>query len=317
MGIEHPFYRSLSVAMIQCHRLCAIWFRRFNYGKHHEREKMKIANAAVLAACFSALIAACGGGGGDAGGDGGSSGSTSGSSSGASSGSSSGSSSGASSSLCSGTSWLTPSYDVYSGASGTSTAQPATYYGANLSANNQCVSIDNTLQVTSTDNFANNIAWFDPIGTPLSGIGAVRFDQRLLLTCASGSSAIKHLAVQSNNGAALISSTMAPAIVGNAFTFQSLECNSAGSAILSGRLTAQFGYDKSLILTNTQSGAPANLTTTEVNSLFSSSGYTWSDGSKTYFKLYVVPAGALAKNVIVNTDQYVNGTYKVYVFIQP
>jgi hypothetical protein len=263
-------------------------------------KKISTLGSALL---MAAVLSACGGGGSDGGGTATSTGSGTGG----------GSSGSGSSSACSGSSWLTPSYDVYAAGSASATSQAATYYGASMSASGQCIAVANTLQATTSDGFAT-ISWSDPVGTALNGWGAARFDQNLLLTCAAGSDATRHLAVRTGAGAAVFNGSQARIMVSNLYTFQSLECGSNGQSVNSGQTQLNFGVDKSATLLD--SGTPTSFTASQVDQLFSSTGLTLGNGTVLRWTLYVVPVGALTKQVIVHTGSKPDGTVNVFAFLQ-
>jgi hypothetical protein len=217
-------------------------------------------------------------------------------------------------SLCSGSSWLSPTYDVFVNGSSSSTTQAATYYGASMSASSQCISIANTLQITTTDGFANLI-WNAASGT---GWGADKFTENVLLRCTVGSSATAHLAVRSSDGATVLAAAQAPVLVGNGFTFQSEECNSNGSAIDVGLTTLKFGLDKSAsIVDTTNGGSTTSFTAAQVQQAFSSTGLTLGDGTVIRWRLYLEPVGAQIKQAIVHTGTHTDGSVNVFAFLQP
>lgn len=255
-------------------------------------------------ALFASLaLSACGGGGG------------SGSEPALGGGSGSGGGTGAAS-LCSGASWLSPNYDVYANGSSSSTTQAATYYGANMSASSQCISIANTLQITTTDAFAD-VSWYDASGNGLSGGAADKFTENVLLRCSTGTSATAHLAVRSSDGATVLAAAQAPVLVGNGFTFQSEECNSDGSGVDVGLTTLKFGLDKSVsIVDTTHGGSTTSFTAAQVQQAFSSTGLTLGDGTVIRWRLYLEPVGALTKQVIVHTGTKTDGSVSVLAFLQ-
>lgn len=268
---------------------------------------MKKFSALGLSLLMAAALTACGGGGSD---DSSASSGSSGSSSGASG--SSGSSGSSGTAACSGSTWLTPSYDVYAAGSVSPVSQTASYYGASASASGQCITVGNTLQASTTDGFAT-LTWADPIGASLSGWGAARFEQNVLLTCVSGSDTTRHLAVRSGAGAAVFNGSQARLLVGNAYAFQSLECGSTGQSISSGATQVRFGVDKSVTIQD--AGSTTTFTTAQVDQLFSSTGLTLGNGTVLRWTLYVVPVGALTKQVIVHTGTK-GSTVNVFAFLQ-
>jgi hypothetical protein len=264
---------------------------------------MKKFSTLGLSLLMAAVLSACGGGGSE--GDGASANGSTGSSGSASSGSSG-------TAACSGTAWLTPSYDVYAAGSASAVSHTATYYGASASASSQCIGLGNTLQARTTDGFAT-ITWADPVGTSLNGWGAARFEQNVLLTCITGSDATRHLAVRSGAGAAVFNGSQARLLVSNAYSFASLECGSTGQSVNSGATQLSFSVDKSVTIQD--SGTPTTFTTAQVDQLFSSTGLTLSNGTVLRWTLYVVPVGTLTKQVIVHTATK-GSTVNVFAFLQ-
>ena len=218
-------------------------------------------------------------------------------------------------SACSGTPWLTPSYAVYTGGTGavaTPTTKAAAYYGSNMSAPVQCISINDTLQATTTDNF-NSVNWLDPIGSTNNGAAALRVNGNLLLTCTAGSDATKHLAIRNSTGTATFNN---PTMVGNNFAFESLECSENGNNIINASTKLQFDVQKGVSIIEA-SGNNA-LTPTEVQEAFSPIGFTTPEGTIIRWTLYVLPtSNGMTKQVIAHTGTKTNGKVEIFAFVQP
>lgn len=271
---------------------------------------MKRISTLGLGLLMTAVLTACGGGGSSSDAAAGGGNSSGGGSSGGGSGSSG-------SSLCAGASWQAPNFDVYASGSASPTKRAATYYGASMSAASQCIAIASTLQITTTDSF-NGVSWYDASGTALNGGAADKFNENALLSCTTGSSATRYLAVRADTGAAVFNGTQAALMVGNATPFVSEECNSAGTGIDNGLTKLSFGIDKSVTVQDTTSGGTSTtFTAAQVQQAFSTAGLTMGDGTVIRWTLYVVPVSSgLTRQVIVHTGTKTNGTVNVLAFLQ-
>lgn len=205
-------------------------------------------------------------------------------------------------------------YDVYASGAINVTPRSATYYGASSSAASQCIALSDTLQLTTTDGFAN-ITWSDASGVGLSGNAAARFTQNLLLSCLPASDKARALAVRSGAGATVFSAAMAPVMVANAVPFQSLECD-ARSGLASGVTQLTFAADKSVAAQDSTDASTTLFTAAQVQQAFSATGLTLGNGTVIRWTLYAVPTGASTKQVIVHTATKPDGTVNVFAFLQ-
>jgi PKD repeat protein len=223
--------------------------------------------------------------------------------------------------VCSGNSWLAPTYDVYSPASATGTATVANYYGSNSSALTQCISVGNILQVTTSDGFNQVVNWADPIAGNATSVGAMLNNGNLLFTCRSGSYNTNHLAVRSDSGATVFKGTAARLMLGTAFAFSSLECGPGGTSALRGVTTVAVAADLASATVTDTTSSPASVTTfsaAQLDALFSPSGLVLGSGKTLRWVLYLVPVSSgLIKQVIVHTAVQTDGSVNVFSFVQP
>jgi len=223
--------------------------------------------------------------------------------------------------VCSGNSWLAPTYDVYSPASATGTATVANHYGSSSSALTQCISVGNVLQVTTTDGFKQMVSWADPIAGSVTSIGALLNNGNLLFTCRSGSYKTNHLAVRSDSGAAVFKGSAARSMLGTAFAFSSLECGPSGTSMLRGVTTVAVAADLASATVTDTTSSPASVTTftaAQLDALFSPGGLVTSSGKTLRWVLYLVPvSGGLVKQIIVHSAEQTDGSINVFSFVQP
>ncbi|ALT78804.1 hypothetical protein AT984_18035 [Paucibacter sp. KCTC 42545] len=223
--------------------------------------------------------------------------------------------------MCSGNSWLAPTYDVYSTASPTATATMANYYGSSSTAPTQCISVGNTLQVTSSDGFNQVVSWADPIANNATSVGSMLNNGNLLFTCLSGSYKTNHLAVRSDTGAAVFKGSTARLMLGTAFAFRSLECGPNGTSTLRDATTVTVAADLASATVTDTTTSPASVTTftaAQLDALFSPSGLVTGSGKTLRWVLYVVPVSTgLTKQVIVHTAVQSDGSVNVFSFVQP
>ncbi|MEJ6001330.1 hypothetical protein [Paucibacter soli] len=224
-------------------------------------------------------------------------------------------------SVCSGNSWLAPTYDVYGPVAATATPAVANYYGSSSSSLTQCIAVGNTLQVSTTDGFNQIVSWADPIASNASSAGALLYNGNLLFTCSSGSYKTKHLALRSNAGAAVFTGSAARLLLGTAFTFGTLECSATGNGTVRGATTLAIAADhgSATITDTTSTSAEVTVfTAAQLDALFSPGGLVTGNGKTIRWVLYVLPVGGgLTKQVIVHTAVQGDGSVNVFSFTQP
>lgn len=207
---------------------------------------------------------------------------------------------------------------MFSPASPTAVATAANYYGSSSTALTQCIAIGSTLQVSTTDGFNLVANWADPASSTSGVSGAMLYGGNLLMSCGSGNA--KHLAVRSNSGATAFTGSAARLMLGTAFSFASLECSGDGKSTLRGPTTISVAADHGSATVTDSSSNPTSTTSfsaAQLDALFSPNGLVLDNGKTLRWVLYVVPAGALTKQVIVHTAVQSNGSTNVFSFVQP
>lgn len=228
-------------------------------------------------------------------------------------------------SICSGTQRASTLYDVFlNTANGITQSLASRYVGlyGQTTDNNQCISVaastaqadttPGTFQAVTTDNWNNAIAYFDPVGTSITG--GIKFNQNLFVTCKSGSDTYQHVAISNPANSSTFVSTNQVATIAKDSNFQSYECQTSGSPAFTGSSVTVSSTTGAITVTDPTNGN-TTIAAADVPSLFTTTGYNL-NGKIIRWYLYQLPAGSGTKQAIVHTSQRTDGTYNIDLFLQ-